>query len=481
VRRAFLTNIILLAAANLLIKPFYLFGIERKVQFLLGNEAYGYYYNLFNFTLILQFIGDFGLQNYTLRLLSQHRSQTANLVGAMNGLKIALTLIYFLLTLLMAWIWYGSTLDAGFIFHLAFNQVLISLIFFLRAQIAGLGFYKTDSLLSVSDRLILIFSLGCLIYLPGLTDLLTVATFVWVQTFSLGLVTLFCILFIAGKGIKFFPLKVDFNAWINAFRFCVPFALIYFTNALFSKADSIWLQRLLPDGQSEAGIYAYCYRFYDALCIISLSFGGLLLPMFARLHQDDQRRQLLLKASMNMLWIISVILGLGCFFFSGEIQKYVTKDMTEHSQRIIGWLALSFIPGSINYIFGAFFQATHRERLLYRIYAGVAVLSIILNYIFIPHWKGEGSALVCMISQSILLLISSVFIWEEIRRIGIQFFRWMIFSLLTAGIMYVVQKSSWGDLSFRLFILFVSLPCLAYLTGVLRPSDIREWIADTNK
>lgn len=480
-RRAFLTNIILLAAANLLIKPFYLFGIERKVQFLLGNEAYGYYYNLFNFTLILQFISDFGLQNYTLRLLSQNRSQTANLVGAMNGLKIALTLIYFLLTLLMAWIWYGSALDAGFIFHLAFNQVLISLIFFLRAQIAGMGFYKTDSLLSISDRLILILSLGCLIYLPGLTGLLTVETFVWVQTFSLGLVTLLCIVIIASKGIQFFPIKVDRSAWLNAFKFCIPFALIYFTNALFSKADSIWLQRLLPDGQSEAGIYAYCYRFYDALCIISLSFGGLLLPMFARLHQDDQRRQLLLKASMNILWIISVILGFGCYFFSGEIQKYVTKDMSEHSRKIIGWLAMSFIPGSINYIFGAFFQATHRETLLYRIYAGVAVLSIILNNIFIPQWKGEGCAIVCMISQIFLILISSIFIWEDIRRIGPQSIRWMIFGILTAFIMYAIQKSGWSDLSFRLIILFVSVLCLTYITGVVRPSDIREWIADTNK
>ena len=78
-----------------------------------------------------------------------------------------------------------------------------------------------------------------------------------------------------------------------------------------------------------------------------------------------------------------------------------------------------------------------------------------------------------MISQSILLLISSVSIWEEIWRIGFQF---LVDDLqpLTVIMHCSLSKSTWGDLSFRPFILFVSLPCLAYLIYALRASDIQR-------
>ena len=251
-------NILLLVTANLLIKPFYLFGIERKVQYLLGNTQYGHYYNIFNFTLILQFVNDFGLQNYTSRLISQHRSDASGLTSPLNGLKILLTLIYFALTLAAAWLWYGPSVDLSFVLHLAFNQMLISLIFFLRAQIAGLGLYRTDSLLSIMDRLLLILSLGLILYLPGLDSWLDLKTFVMVQTMSLAAVSIMCLIILAREGIRFLPLRPDPVAWKKAFEYCIPFAMIYLTNAMFTKADSVWLQKWLPDGAEEAGLYASC-------------------------------------------------------------------------------------------------------------------------------------------------------------------------------------------------------------------------------
>ena len=55
-KRKFVTNLILLLFLNLLVKPFWILGIDRTVQNLVGDESYGLYFALFNFSLILKLI-----------------------------------------------------------------------------------------------------------------------------------------------------------------------------------------------------------------------------------------------------------------------------------------------------------------------------------------------------------------------------------------------------------------------------------------
>ena len=49
----FLSNLAFLLFLNLLVKPFWIFGIDRAVQNEVGAEVYGSYFALFNFAFIL--------------------------------------------------------------------------------------------------------------------------------------------------------------------------------------------------------------------------------------------------------------------------------------------------------------------------------------------------------------------------------------------------------------------------------------------
>ena len=60
-----LANLFLLLAINLLIKPFWILGIDRTVQNTVGNQAYGQYMVLFNLSVMLTMLLDFGINNYT--------------------------------------------------------------------------------------------------------------------------------------------------------------------------------------------------------------------------------------------------------------------------------------------------------------------------------------------------------------------------------------------------------------------------------
>ena len=406
----------------------------------MGNADYGHYFNVFNFTLILQFINDFGIQNYTNRLISQNREESSTIVQPLVGFKIVLSIIYLLATTICAWIWYGEGLDLAFILHLAFNQILISLIFFLRANISGLGFYKLDSFISILDRLLMIIIMGFILYTPLLQDKISISTFVYVQSISLFICVVISGSILIGHKYDFKLIRIQKSEFWKVLKICFPFALIYLTSSLFMKADSIWLEKYLTNGHEEAGIYASCYRLYDVLTIISLSFGSLLLAMFARLHNDLEKIKQLLSTSISILWIIALFCGFTGFFYSEELNLFLNKSNSVYSQKIISILLVTFIPGSINYIFGAYYQASHREVLLYKIYGSIAIISIVLNYFSIPSVKAIGCASSFLIVQLILSIVSIIFIKNELKVLFALKYKLLLFSTGLGLIYYVISS-----------------------------------------
>ena len=69
-RKNFITNIGFLLLLNLLVKPFWILGIDRSVQNAIGAEAYGTYFALFNFAFLFQVVLDFGINNYNNRQIA---------------------------------------------------------------------------------------------------------------------------------------------------------------------------------------------------------------------------------------------------------------------------------------------------------------------------------------------------------------------------------------------------------------------------
>lgn len=451
-KKAFVTNIVYLVFINLLIKPFYLFGIERKVQFIIGNHDYGYYYNILNFTLILQVINDFGIQNFTSRVISQNREKSNTIASSLLGFKIVLSIIYLLMTLVFAILWYGAEVNSLFILHIAINQILISAILFFRANIAGIGMYKTDSFLSTLDRFILILILGIIIYFPELHLELSLEKFVWIQTYSLAICTGVCMIILFYNGFRFLNLTVNKTILKESIRYCLPFALIYLTSSIFMKSDSIWIEKLLPNGREEAGIYASCFRLYDALTIISLSFGGLLLAMFARLHTDSVKSKKLLSTSLIMLWIMAWLISLTGYFYSDFVSKILLRGNEDYTLKIIQLLALCFIPGSLNYIFGAYFQATHRETVLYKLYAAAAVLSVLFNWMSVPAWKGIGAASSYLLVQVLLLSASLWIVKNDLSDFWGYKFKLIFFSI---GVLIVFIIVTQFGLTLGIFLQFL--------------------------
>src|SRR5574343_1191106 len=147
-----LANVMLLLAANLLIKPFWILGIDRTVHNTVGNEAYGQYMVLFNMSLLFTMLLDFGINNYTSTFIAKHQQLLRKKFAALFPLKLVFSAAYLLITLLFG-LMYGMTGKPLLLLMIvSFNQVLLFFVLFFRANITGLQWFKTEAFLSIADR-----------------------------------------------------------------------------------------------------------------------------------------------------------------------------------------------------------------------------------------------------------------------------------------------------------------------------------------
>ena len=103
-QRTFLTNLALVLVLNLLVKPFYILGIDAGVQQAVGAEVYGGYAALLSLSFLLNIVLDLGLTNYNTRHIAQHTQLMGKYVGGVAAVRGGLMLAYIALTVVSGFV-----------------------------------------------------------------------------------------------------------------------------------------------------------------------------------------------------------------------------------------------------------------------------------------------------------------------------------------------------------------------------------------
>ncbi len=452
-KREFLLNILFLLSINLLIKPFYIFGIDRTIQNRVGLEDYGLYATLFSFTFLLQIINDFGLQNFNNRNIAQHRQLLPKYFPNMLLLKLGLGLIYTLLTVIVALIIGYEGRQFHLLLLFIFNQILTSAVLFFRSNISGLGFYRIDSLITILDRLLLIIICSFLLFSNFMNTPFKIEWFVYAQTSSLLLTTIIAGSLVFTK-LPYFRLTVNLPFLWLILKKSYPFALAIFLMTIYTRIDFVMIERMLVDGEKEAGIYASAYRLFDAANVLGLLFAGLLLPMSARLLKAKQSIRPLLRLTLQMLLCGAITLAIATYFVRTDIMFLLYEDTSIYSANILGILMFTFIIISGGYIYSTLLTANNSLREMNRVFAVSVGFNILFNSLLIPKYGALGAAMATFFTQG-FALVGQIFIAKNAFQLNTDIP--LIGRFLLQGLLLVV---------FSFFVLtYLQLPWLiSYLT-----------------
>lgn len=471
-QRRFLLNLALLLVLNLLVKPFYILGIDAGVQDAVGSAVYGTYAALLSLGFLLNIVLDLGMTNQNTRHIAQHTQLMGKTVGGVIGVRFVLVLLYAVLTV-------GTGIVLGFcgeqlaiLGWLVVNQALVATIQYLRSNIAGAQRFKQDSLLSVLDRVLLIGMVGWLLWGSADGAPFRIEWFVWAQTVAYGITALVAYVLvhrIAG-GVR--PSWQPAYAWVVV-KQSFPYALLILLMTFYYRIDTLMLERLLPDGAVQAGIYAQGFRFFEAFNMLGYLMAGLLLPMFSRMlsgKEMDARAGLTPLVRLAMRLVLTGTIAVAVF---GIVHAQAIMDLryTQHtaeSAPVFALLIGCFVAVCSTYVFGTLLTAGGDLKYLNWMAAAGAVLNIGLNLLLIPRLQAEGAAWASLATQ-VVTALAQILLARRLHGVSLPAGLWLRTGLYALGLTLVeFWDGTWGlALLPALGVFAVAVVALAWLTGMV--------------
>ncbi len=414
-KKEFYVNIIILVAINAIVKPFYLLVVEVNVQNILGGNTWGYYFELLSFVYLFQFINDPGILQYNTVNLAKTDDKTN--VEYILGLKIILAGL-FLSCIIISHLVLGDR-SFGMLFLISLNFILASLFILMRSSISATGAYRTDSIISSMDKIILLVLLVVILWGINLKDTFTIWWFISCQVFS-SFAALVIAFFIFSKKLGSVKIRISKKRFRKILKSCLPYTILIFLMTAYTKMDGVMIGRLLPEGSGEAGIYGAGFRFFDAANMVGVLAAGILLPMYAKNIQNPKTLYQLLRSGTLAL---SLLIGSGVIIlllFSTPILSYFYVEYTPYYDEVFKYIILALLPLIVVHVFGPILLALRALRNINKIFFIAVIINFGLNYVLIPSQAAKGAAMATLITQVIVAVCLIPVTLLEIRKYTIS-------------------------------------------------------------
>jgi len=471
-QKKFITNLAFLLLLNFLIKPFWIFGIDRGVQNEVGAENYGLYAALFNFSFLFNILLDVGITNFNNRNIAQHNHLLQKHLSGILGLRLILAIIYFIVSFGFALLLGYEGASLQLLTMLLVNQALISFILYLRSNITGMHLFKIDSVVSVLDRFIMILVCGYLLWGGLFNTPFRIEWFVWAQTIAYAITTIMTMIFLSRKVDR---LRISWNPLfaISILKKSYPYAILILLMTFYYRIDSVMIERLLPDGAEQAGIYAQALRLLDAANMLAYLFSVLLLPMFSQLIIQKKSPEDLVSLSFSFIAVPALIVMAFGVAYSDEIMETLYISHVKESAEILQLTINSFIAISSVYIFGTLMTANGNLKELNLIALSGMVLNIVLNLILIPEFMAKGAAIAGLITQFFTAGLQ-ILLAHRIFRFKLRWkslFRYLFFSLTAYSIFHFSHQIP-ADFIWQISVAFILCLLMSVILQLIQPKSL---------
>lgn len=464
----FLRTLLLLVSLNLLVKPVWIFAIDRRVQNLTGFASYGAYYAMLSFCFLFTMVLDPGLHIRLSRDASSSPDRLPSILSEAIRLKLLLILAFWGLMIPTAYL--TGVSDWSTLLSVALMFSCSSFLSMVRHFMSGAQLFRQEAWLSVADKTLVILVIGTLMMFPSSADLVTVRLFIWVQlagllaAIALGMTMIVHRIGPVGIGLA---QRVDFSVFRSGF----PFAVNTFLMGMVSSTDGFLLERLHPSGAEEAGVYAAGYRLLDAFGMMGSIVGGSLLSYISGLWASQGDYRPAFTATRKVLMLAAVLLATCMTAYPSYFSDLLYHRSTGPLVGVIGTLMLALPALYIVHLQGTLLTATGQIATFIRASLAAAAGSFVIKLFLLPVFGAVASAWICVgaywtyalalvyatrggpsggiaLSESLLYAMSAMGCYGLLR--FLMYFGWSTpYAMLSATVASALVFARVGGVSFR--------------------------------
>lgn len=406
----------------------------------LSVDNYGILSAALALTGIYVVINDLGLGTLTVREVARDTSLARKYVGNTTVMKIFLSILTFLLTVLTVYIFgYDDvTVTVIYILTIAFIFNAFSSIFYSIFQAHQKMEYQ--SVATILNSVVMLIGTFLAIYLG-----LDVIAFALVYLAANAINFIYILITYVWKF--YLPnVEMDLDFWKPTIKEALPLSITSIFNVLVFRLDSVMLS--VMSGMGAVGFYNAAFRLMEALIVFPAVYTTAIFPVFSALYGSSQKT---LKTgyvkSFKYLTILSLPIAVGITLLAEPIILLLYKPIYTPSiltLQIVVWV-LPFI--FINYIQGSLLTAMNRQVTFLKITAVSLVLNVGMNLILIPMYSYLGAAFATVITEAFSVtlifyvlskLVAKVKVREIIFKPAIACLVMALFILLVKTNLFVV-------------------------------------------
>ena len=476
-QKDFVFNLCLLIFLNLLVKPFWMLGVDVGVQNSVGAESYGLYFAILNFSLLFTMVLDMGTTNFNNRNIARNNQLLDKHLSSYIILRLLLGVIYFLAIFGVALLIGYRGFQLRMLFWIGLNQFLSAFLLYVRSNISALLMFKTDSVISVTDKLLMILFCGLLLWGNVTDEPFRIEWFVWCQTLAY-VITIAIALGIVFRKANLRKLTWNWPFFVVIIKKSFPYALVTLLMACYYRMDSVMLERMLPAGAGavQSGIYASAFRLMDTLAMIGYLFAVILLPLFSKMLKQNEDVVPIVRTSFSLLFLFSVSAVVILYVYREPLIQYFYPDIVESSVPVFRLIIFGLIPISMNYLFGTLLTANGSMKQLNIIAAAGIVINVTVNLLLIPRMQACGAAVASFCTQFVVSALQFV-LAIHIIGIPLRSLPWLRCAVFLSVLLPVVWFAP-NILHFHFFWQLVVLAGfavgLAFATGLLRVRAVKD-------
>ena len=343
---------------------------------------------------------------------------------------------------------------------------------FLRANLSGIQEYRKDVVVSVVDKSLMILFVSVLLWTDLVPSGFSIYNFIYAQILAYFL-AVFVVVVLLLKS-KSPILKVNTVLLRGILNEIWPYALLGFLMLFYFKIDAVMIERMLPDGDLQAGFYAQAYKLLEACVMFAVLFSTLLFPMFSNLLKREKKVNDLVSSSLGLLLIPSVLLCIISCFYSSEIIEFLFDSNSIETVTTFPVLMFVLVPLAGSYIYGTLITAQGDLKLLNSISFIALLLNVIGNYYAINHYGIAGAAAVTLVTQ---FFVFGVQFLVSRKRFGLEtdsklILKASILVILTAISAYF-SKDFQAHWLLKFIVLLVGFTLLAVAAKLIRLNSLK--------
>ena len=248
--------------------------------------------------------------------------------------------------------------------------------------------------------------------------------------------------------------------WSKMMKYAMPVLVAGVAFTINEVFDRILLERLLPAdvADSEVGMYSACYKLALFMTLFATAFRMGIEPFFFS-HSNTENPQKAYAQITNYFVVLGSIILLGVVVFADILKELFVSDPTYwEAMDIVPIIILASFFLGIYHNLSVWYKVTDRTKFGAYISMIGAILTIIINLIFIPQFGYMASAVATLAAYGCMMLMSLFFgrMYYPIPYNFRKIIFYLLISILFSGLsFYVFDRNLFYGIP--LFLLFLGM------------------------